>query len=223
METAVESARDTLKQELLSGVARFNAGNAAPPDFPEIVAMIDKLASLSPVPEPARDLSAVTGSWSSLYAAFGVGHSKGKSHHDESTLSLQTFKAFPDTPIYLSDIIQEIGLEPALYNNVVLFETTSRSCRGVIVIHGTWQPDAEDPRRFRVVFTSAELRGADGADDAAFRRSLGVPDDYALKRDFKPAKLYSDVVYVDETIRINIGGMGGVYVLERRSEPAITL
>ncbi len=219
----MESARDTLKQDLLACVARFNAGRSAPPDFPELVAMVDKLAPLSPIPEPARNLSAVTGSWSSLYAAFGVGHSKGKSHQDESTLGLQTFKAFPDTPIHLSEIIQEIGLEPNLYNNVVVFETTSGSCKGVIIIHGTYEPDPEDPRRFRVVFTSAELRGLEGVDDAALRRSLGAPDDYALKRDFKPARLHSDVVYVDDTMRINIGGMGGVYVLERRSEAAISL
>ncbi len=219
----MESARDTLKQELLSCVARFNAGTSSPPEFPEIVAMVDELAPLSPVPDPARQLSSVTGSWSSLYAAFGVGHSKGKSHQDESTLSLQTFKAFPDTPIYLTEIIQEIGLEPNLYNNVVLFETTTHACRGVIIIHGTYQPDAEDDRRFRVVFHGAELRGPAGVDETAFRRSLGVDREYALKRDFKPAKLYSDVVYVDDTIRINIGGMGGVYVLERRSEPAISL
>jgi len=217
------ATREALKHELLSLVAAFNSGDSSPPDFPEIVSAIDTLKALSPIPDPVNHLPSVAGSWTSLYASFGVGHSKGKSHQDDSTLSLQTFKAFPDIPIRVNDIVQEIGIVPNTYNNVVFFETITGSCRGIIIIHGTYEPDAEDPKRFRVIFNGAELRGLNDLDDAALRQALGLPDDYALKRDFKPAKLYSDVVYLDETTRINIGGMGGVYVLERRLDPAISL
>jgi len=215
--------REALKDELLSLVAAFKSGTSTFPDFPEIVNVIDTLKPLSPIPDPLNHLPSVAGSWTSLYASFGVGHSKGKSHQDDSTLGLQTFKAFPDIPIRVNDIVQEIGIDPNTYNNVVFFETMTGSCRGIIIIHGTYAPDVEDAKRFRVVFSGAEIRGLDGVDDAALRQSLGLPDDYALKRDFKPAKLYSDVVYLDETTRINIGGMGGVYVLERRLDPAISL
>jgi hypothetical protein len=215
--------RESLKHELLSVVGDFNSGKSPAPEFSGIVSLIDTLKPLSPIPDPVNHIPSVAGSWTSLYASFGAGHSKGKSHQDDSTLALQTFKAFPDIPIRVNDILQEIGILPKTYNNVVFFETIAGSCRGIIVIHGTYEPDAEDSRRFRVVFNSAEIRGLDALDDASFRQSLGLPDDYALKRDFKPAKLYSDVVYLDETTRINIGGMGGVYVLERRLEPAISL
>jgi hypothetical protein len=165
----------------------------------------------------------VAGSWISVYASFGMGHSKGKSHHDDSSLALQTFKAFPDIPIHVHDIVQEIGLESHAYNNVVFFKTTTDGYEGLIIIHGRYDCDPDNVKRFRVVFHSAELRGGEGVSEAELRKSLQLPDDYMLKRDFKPAKLHSDIVYLDETTRINIGGMGGLYVLERRAGPAISL
>ncbi len=217
------SPRHVLKAELMSLLEDVNEGQSTTPDLPEIVGMIDNLVPLSPIPDPTRHLAAVAGSWISVFASFGFGRAKGKMRHDDSTLGIQTFKAFPETPIHVVDILQEIGLETNAYNNLVIFEPMDRSCRGLIIIHGNYEGDADNHKRFRVVFHGAELRGLNGADDDALRRALDLPADYALQRDFKPAKFHSDVVYLDETTRINIGGMGGVYVLERRAEPALSL
>jgi hypothetical protein len=217
------AAREALKHDLLSLIADLDTVSADRSDGSNIARLIEALAPLSPIPDPNNHLSAVAGSWTALYASFGAGRSKGKSHHDDSTLGVQTFNAFPETPIRVKDVIQEIGLASNTYNNAVLFETVEGACPGVIVIHGAYEPAAEDARRLRVLFHSAEVRGTDGLGDAALRLAAGLPEDAALKRNFKPAKLYSEVVYLDETIRINIGGMGGVYVLERRSEPPISL
>jgi hypothetical protein len=214
------AAREALKRDLLSSIAAFDAGKS---DGSDVVDMIEALAPLSPIPDPNNHLAAVAGGWTTLYASFGAGRSVGRSHNDDSTLGLQSFRAFPETPIRVNEIVQEIGLASNAYNNVVRFETVEGGCPGIVIIHGDYELDAEDARRFRVVFHGAEIRGAEGSDDAALRRAAGLPDDAALRRDFKPAKLYSDVVYLDETIRINIGGMGGVYVLERRTEEAISL
>jgi len=210
-----------VKQELLALIDAFNVDEApTPPARLEI--LIDEMQPLSPIPDAARQLRSVVGSWSNLYARFGVGHSKGKSHREESTLALQTFKAFPDIAIRVVEILQEIDLEPRTYNNVVLFETLA-GAPGLVIIHGRYEPDDEDARRFRVVFYAAEVRPRDDLDEAGLRDALGFDADASLRREFKPAKLYSDVVYLDEKIRINIGGMGGVYVLARRSEPALSL
>jgi hypothetical protein len=214
------AARDALKHDLLALIAAFDA---APSDGSAIMRAIEALQPLSPIPDPNNHLSAVAGSWTTLYACFGAGRSRGKSHHDDSTLGVQTFKAFPEIPIRVEDVIQEIGLDVDTYNNVVRFETMDGACPGWIIIHGAYEPDAEDARRFRVVFHSAEIRGTNSLDDTTLRRAAGLSDHAPLKRDFKPAKLYPDVVYLDETMRINKGGMGGVYVLERRTEPAISL
>jgi hypothetical protein len=210
-----------VKQELLAVIDSFNIDVALTPPA-RLEALIEAIQPLSPITDPAHQLRSVTGSWSNLYARFGVGHSKGKSHREESTLSLQTFKAFPDIPIRVVEILQEIDLEPKTYNNVVLFETLA-GVPGVLIIHGRYEPDDEDARRFRVVFYAAEVRPWGDVDEAGLRAGLGFDQDAPLRREFKPAKLYSDVVYLDEQIRINIGGMGGVYVLARRAEPAISL
>jgi hypothetical protein len=223
VEMPVASTLDDLKQDLLSRVEAFNTGQSGPPDYLEVVALVDAISPRSPIPDPNHHLASVAGSWITLYASFGMGHSKGKSHHDNSSLALQTFKAFPDIPIRVSDIVQEIGLESNAYNNVVFFKTTTDGCAGFIVIHGRYECDPDNVKRFRVVFHSAELRGRQGISEADIRRSLTLPDDYALKRDFKPAKLHSDIVYLDDTTRINVGGMGVLYVLERRAEPPISL
>jgi hypothetical protein len=217
------SPRDVLKQELLSLVAELDEDTPTPADLPQIVGMIDRLSALSPIPDPINHLAAVAGSWTSVFASFGFGRAKGKMRHDDSTLGIQTFKAFPEIPIHVNDIIQEISVTPNAYNNVILFEPMDRSCQGLIIIHGNYEADPENPKRFRVVFHAAELRACNGVNDAALRAALELPEGCALKRDFKPAKLHSDVVYLDETTRINIGGMGGVYILERRAEPAFTL
>jgi len=219
----MSSTRESLKSRLLTLIAGYNAGQSEAPDTADVEHLVQTLATLSPIPEPTHHLSEVTGSWETLYAVFGQGRSKSKSHQDDSTLSLQSFRAFPDNPIHVKQLIQEIGETPNTYNNVVLFEAAEAPVQGTIIIHGTYEPDPEDPRRFQVVFYSAEIRGREGATDADLRKAFGFPDDFALKRDFKPARFWSDVVYLDEAIRINLGGMGGRYVLERRSEPAITL
>jgi hypothetical protein len=210
-----------VKQELLTLIDAFNADESPTPP-PRLAVLIEAMQPLSPIPDAAYNLPSVVGSWSNLYARFGVGHSKGKSHREQSTLSLQTFRAFPDIAIRVVEILQEIDLEPRTYNNVVLFETLA-GVPGVVIIHGRYQPDDEDSRRFRVVFYAAEIRPWGASDDAGLRSALGFDADAPLRREFKPAKLYSDVVYLDEQLRINIGGMGGVYVLARRTEPAISL
>jgi hypothetical protein len=212
METILPVERETLKRELLSVVAAFNQSEADAIHPPELAGLIEALIPLSPIPDPINYLPLMAGSWTSLYAKFGVGHSKGKSHRDDSTLSLHSFRAFPDAPIRVSEIL-----------NVVLFETIEGAIPGLIIIHGDYERDMANPKRFRVVFRRAEIRPRNGAAEADLREALRLPADATLTRDFKPARLYSDVVYLDGSIRINIGGMGGVYVLERRLGSAISI
>jgi hypothetical protein len=223
METILPVERETLKRELLSVVAAFNQSEADAIHPPELAGLIEALIPLSPIPDPINYLPLMAGSWTSLYAKFGVGHSKGKSHRDDSTLSLHSFRAFPDAPIRVSEILQEIGVAPNAYNNVVLFETIEGAIPGLIIIHGDYERDMADPKRFRVVFRRAEIQPRNGAAEADLREALRLPADATLTRAFKPARLYSDVVYLDGSIRINIGGMGGVYVLERRLGSAISI
>ena len=58
-----------------------------------------------------------------------------------------------------------------------------------------------------------------GGSDDAVRVQFGLEAGYPLRHELKPMKLHSDVVYCDESMRINFGSMGGVYVLERLPGP----
>jgi hypothetical protein len=44
-----------------------------------------------------------------------------------------------------------------------------------------------------------------------------------LIHDLTPPRLHSDVVYLDDDLRINIGSFGGLYVLRRSTDSAATL
>ena len=58
-----------------------------------------------------------------------------------------------------------------------------------------------------------------GVSGEALRVQFGLEPDAPLRRELKPPKLHSDVVYCDDDMRINHGSMGGVYVLRRLATP----
>ena len=39
----------------------------------------------------------------------------------------------------------------------------------------------------------------------------------------KPPRVSSDVVYLDDEMRINLGSLGGMYLLRRSAEPPFSL
>ena len=41
--------------------------------------------------------------------------------------------------------------------------------------------------------------------------------------EMKPPRVSSDVVYLDDEIRINLGSLGGMYLLRRSTEPPFSL
>jgi hypothetical protein len=221
MENDVIAAREDIKTALLSLIRKIDEGETQ--NANELPGLIDSLTPLSPIPDPINHLPAISGSWTNLYAKFGAGRSQGKSNHDDSTLGLQSFRAFPDVAVHITGIDQEIGIVPNAYNNVVFFETMGDRVPGTIIVHGTYEPHDADPKRFNITFYAAEIQPRGAATETELRRALGMGADEPLKRDFKPAKFYSDVVYLDDTTRVNFGGMGGVYVLERRPGPALSL
>ena len=59
-------------------------------------------------------------------------------------------------------------------------------------MHGRYGPDQGNPKRYMVEF-------------------------YRVA--FRPIPFHSDIVYLDDDLRINYGKLGGFYVLERLNEP----
>jgi hypothetical protein len=95
---------------------------------------------------------------------------------------------------------------------------------GHLIVRGRYAEDpSRDPKRFGIEFYLAELLPAGNLSPQALRVGLGLEPGFALSHALKAAKLYSDVVYLDDQIRINRGGLGGLYVLRRLAEPELSI
>jgi hypothetical protein len=192
--------------------------------FEELGRLVEALKPLSPVAAPVDSLEHVEGRWETLFAHFGARHSAGKPKVHDSNLKVQSFNCFPPVPVRVERLSQEISRVGSAYNNLIDFLATDGRTRGVMIVHGDFRGDPENRQRFVVDFHRVELRPATGVSEADLRAALGFAGDAPLVVDLgKPPRLHSDVVYLDDDIRINAGGLGGLYVLRRSPEPPASI
>lgn len=210
------TSRESAKADLLAALEGMNdMGGVSEDGFAEMNARVDALLPFTPVPNPAENAQLVEGPWENVFAHFGAAHSAGKTRVHDSSLKIHSFSNFPDIPIRVTQMRQEIDQETKDYNNVVSFTVRDGTVKAVIIVFGRYAPVEAEPLRFNVGFYRVELRSEDGRSDAELREALGLEADAPLIRDFKPPRLHSDVVYVDEDLRINKGNFGGLYILRR--------
>lgn len=210
----------TLKAELNAAI------DACQPDgtyddetFERIHALIKQLVPLTPTPSPLEAQEFVESPWISRFAQFGPKHTAGKPIKHVSSLKLQSFARFPDVPILIEDLDQEIRVEGHHYNNVTAIATPDGAHKATLIAWGRYHIEEADPQRYVVDFYALEIRPPEGVADDELRRQFGLEEGSDLRRDLKPPKLHSDVVYCDDDMRINFGSMGGVYVLKRLPGP----
>jgi hypothetical protein len=184
-----------------------------------IHALIGQLTPLTPTPSPFANQEFVAGPWRSEFAQFGPKHTAGKPIQHVSSLKLQSFSKFPDVPVKILSIEQEIRVDGGHYNNVSDMTTPDGAHGGRIVVWGRYTLGEAMPQRYDVAFYAVELVPPEGVSDADFRAQFGLPADLPLRVEMKPPRLHSDVVYCDDDRRINFGAMGGVYVLKRLDTP----
>lgn len=205
-----------IKSELLEAIEASDAeGKYAEADIDRIHALIEALIPQSPISRPVDEQKRVAGLWKSLFAQFGPKHTAGKPIAHETSFKLLTFNALPDLPLRMLQIDQEIDDVSMDYNNVQLIEPVDGSCRANLIMFGTYSISPDEPKRYKVDFSSVALTSRSGMSDNDLRRAFGFGADQPLSASFKPPALHSDVVYCDDDLRINYGSMGGVYVLER--------
>jgi hypothetical protein len=142
--------------------------------------------------------------------------------HD-STLKAQSFNAFPPVPVRIERVCQEISALGNGYNNVVDFTAADGVTRGVIVVYGRFTDAPDNRQRFSVDFYRVELRPGEGANEAGLRRALNFAAREPLSENLKPLRFHLDVVYLDADTRINVGSLGGLYVLRRLDEKPVSL
>lgn len=209
-----------LKQQLNQAIDASEAdGTYDDATFDQIHDLIKQLVPLTPTPSPFADQAFVEAPWGSRFAQFGPKHTAGKPIQHETTLALQSFGQFPKVPILVRDIDQEIRVDGNHYNNVTDVLTTDGKHSAKLIVWGRYDVQEDNPVRYGVEFYTIELRAPDGVSDEELRAQFGLDEGFALKREMKPPKLHSDIVYCDDDMRINYGSMGGVYVMRRLDTP----
>ena len=215
----------TAKRALFSVLDAMDLhGGLSAERFSELGEVISALRAVSPVADPIVRQELVQGRWETLFAHFGSRESAGKTRAHDSDLRTHSFGQFKPVPVRVTRLCQEIARGGIAYNNVASFEAPDGAFAGYIVVRGSYKPDPNgDLRRFMVDFNCAELHPSGAADEAALRERLGLQSGEPLQRSFKSPKLHSDIVYLDDDTRVNVGAYGGVYVLRRLSEPGVSV
>lgn len=211
---------ETLKRDLRGAIDQCRPdGTYDDQIFETIHELINQLVAYTPTPRPIDTQDFVAGPWGSQFAQFGPKHTAGKPIKHETSMKLQSFAKFPDIPIKVNDIDQEIRVEGRHYNNVVEVMTPDEEHCATIIVWGRYDIFEESPQRYEVEFYAVELVPPDdvGADELC--KQFGLEPGSELRRELKPPKLHSDVVYCDGDMRINFGSMGGVYVMCRLDRP----
>lgn len=197
-------------------------GGLDEPHYEKLTGLIDELSQHSPYVAHSRP-DMVAGSWATLFASFGARHSSGKTVRHAADLQIHSLGKLPKAPMQVVSIVQEIDEQGEAYNNVVDFECGPDNTPGRLIVRGRFSCDQDAPIRYQVRFYRAEIHGRDGSTEEAVRSGLGLDAEQALSVEFTPPPFYSDILFVDEEMRINRGNFGGVYVLTRRDAAPLSL
>lgn len=207
---------DDLKQKLRETIDDcLPDGTYAEATIDRIHALIGELVPHSPTPRPIDRQEFVQAPWLSHFAQFGPKHTAGKPIKHLTSLKLQSFARFPDIPVMVHQLEQEIRVDGCHYNNVADITTPDNVHSAKLVVWGRYHIEPEMPQRYIVDFYQAELVPPEGVDAEMLCAQFGLEPNAPLIREIKPPKLHSDIVYCDEDMRINYGSMGGVYVMRR--------
>jgi len=216
--------RTTIKDDLLALLDSQDAnGGFSDAAFGRLGELVEAIRAESPYPEPMQCLDKVEGRWEATFAHFGVKHSAAKTRVHDSTLAMQSWNRFPAAPIRVLRICQEISRRGNAYNNVIDFTTPGAQAEGRIIVRGVYRGEPGQPQRFVVDFTGMEIQPRGATTEAALRASLGFDAAQALSAEMKPPKLSSDVIYLDDEFRINVGSLGGLYLLKRSDEAPVSI
>ncbi|MCU0761301.1 MAG: PAP/fibrillin family protein [Steroidobacteraceae bacterium] len=213
-----------LKDELMALVDSQDAnGGFSDEVFARLGELVEAIRAESPWPEPTRTLERIEGRWETVFAHFGGKVNAGKTRIHDSTLALQSWNRFPAVPIRVQRICQEIARRGNAYNNVIDFTAADGRTQGAVVVRGTFRDDPGNAQRFHVEFTRMEVVPAPGGSEAGLRAALGLTAGEPLVAEMKPPRVSSDVVYLDDQMRINLGSLGGMYLLRRSPEPPVSV
>lgn len=193
-----------LKQELISISTATDIGfNCTPTIKQQIETLAESLEVLNPTVEPTSFMELVQGRWQLLYSTFGL--------ERETTLQRLSFGKLPNVKVNVTGMFQEVYLDGQQYINLIEF--IGSGVKGVAAVTGRYT--VEDSKRLNIDFYETSVKSASNdLDVSAFRSCLGIDSQSALesKLDFSG---WSDIIYLDENLRLMRGNAQNLYVLLR--------
>jgi hypothetical protein len=210
-----QASLETKKAQILQLVdAAGTDGKYDDEQFERLMDALRELCAMTPTPRPLDEQEFVAGPWRTLFASFGPRHTAGKTLVHDTLLSYQSFNKFPKIPVRVVQLEQEIHAGTHEYNNIAYLENADGTARASVITRGVYRDTDENRQRYQVSFHRVELVSDDGRDDAALREAFGLDPAHPLAVDLK-GDFYSDIAFCDDTMRVNYGSVGGVYILER--------
>ncbi len=222
--------RHALRRELLDLIATHQEGFASgTPESQRLDALIDELLPLSPYANALDHPEVFRGHWTAAYHNIGrlVGGAAAQNQGVGVTASLKVFSMgrLPDIPARFLGNGLEIDPAAGCYNFVSHFELGERRVPSYHFSLARYHRREENLRRFFVEFEGFKVVPVDPAMSMQrFANEVGVEDPALLSHDMHPkAKLWSDVAYMDDDLRIQLGQLGGHYVMRRTDLPLYSI
>jgi hypothetical protein len=222
--------REALRKELLDIAATHKEGFASgSAESKRIDALIDELTPLTPYPDALDHPEIFRGHWSGDYFNMGrlVGGKGATNQGIGVTTSLKVFSMgrLPDIPATFLGAGLEIEPDSGAYNFFSHFALGEKKVPTYHFAFAGYTRREENLDRFFVEFQGFKVVPADpDMPMSEFAATIGVDDPASLSAELTPRpKLWSQVVYMDQDIRIQLGQLGGHYVLFRTDRPMYSI
>lgn len=213
-----------LKRELYGLIEETKQGFASDdPRVERLKALIYALSEQNPYTDSVRRAEVHGGRWDAIYWSFGgqaQGRVKGQGTGVETTLADFSMQRLPPIPYVFVDNALENDPATGRYHFHARIKLGKERLPALQYTLGHYVPDEANGNRFLVDFHTFDIRPDDNRPvDESFAAAVGAPDKTKLKAHFpKMPQLYTDIIYIDDELRIQRGQLDGHYVMKRSAE-----
>ena len=198
--------QDAIAALLLACAPTGGGIDASPEQDAAIEGLAKALSELAPDPDPRPVIDKIAGRWRLVYGSFKLDR--------QTTLFRLSFGKLPKTAITVSDVFQEVRADGTQYDNPVEFTFAEGPAKGLVGVQRTCGHFTHHPElaaRLDITFTAARYGPKHEADRERWSAALGeAAADADAELSFGG---WSDILYLDDDIRLMRGNAGNLYVL----------
>jgi hypothetical protein len=224
------SQHQELRAELLELIKTNKEGfGSETPESKRIDTLIDELVEFTPYPGALNHADVFQGHWEGSYFSFGklVGGDGAKGQGAGVTTTLRVFSMGRLPDIKATQVYTALEIDPneTSYNFYQRLKVGDDKIDTHHFTYGRYIKKNENLDRFFVEFDKFEIGPADpNVSIEAYCAAINVESVGELSAKLSPSpKLWSHVAYMDDDIRIQLGQMGGHYVMLKRDLPMYAL